>query len=162
MSRTIYVNGNTLVTADGSELGLAESSVGITITPKHLEVKISTFGEVAADVQAMLAEAEIDMTLSQFDPAVVETCLNKSMGVSSLGIMPVAGVLLGAGNKLISLRIASPTGGRPWTFPSCYMTGNPISWPLGNERSLLKLTFKAIPYTSDPSTAAGAILFTRS
>ena len=161
MARNYFVNGNTLVTADGSELGIAESSVSITINPKHLEIKVSTFGpDVPPEVQAMLADANIGMVLVNFDIAVLNTCIRKSMAAATLGTMQIAGTLMGANSHFVSLRIASPTGGVPWTFPSCYLTGSPITWPLGNERSLVSLNFKAIPYVADPASSANAVLFT--
>lgn len=161
MASNYYVNGNTLVTADGSELGLSEGSVTIAIQPKHLDIKVSTFADVPPELQAMLAEATISMVLVYFDPAIVETVLRKSMAAGTLGQMPVAGTLMGANGFFTSLQISSPTGGRPWTFPGAFLTGNPVSWPLGNERTLLQMNFRAIPYSSDPHTAAGAVLFSR-
>lgn len=164
MARDIFVNGNTMVTADGAELGIGENSVTISLTYKHLDVMVSTFGGsqgVPHEVQAMLAEASISMVLANVDPGVLDTVIRKSMASSSIGVMPIAGTLMGGNSFFTSLRISSPVAGRPWTFPTTYLADNPISWPLGNERSLVSLTFRAIPYQADPSSAGGAVLFTR-
>lgn len=161
MARLYYLNGNTMVTADGSELGIAESSITIAINPKHKDITVSTFGDIAPETQAFLADATIAMALVNVDPDIIERCLRKSMASNTLGTMPIAGTLMGANSFFVSLRMASPTGGRPWTFPAAYLTGSPFSWPLGNEKSVITMNWRAIPYQADPSTAAGAVLFNR-
>lgn len=160
MARQFFVNGNTMIYANGVELGLAEGQVSITINPRQMDINVSTFWTaVPAEIQAMLADATIQMNLVNFDVGVLNTCELQSYGASSDGIMPVAGVLMGATGKFISLNIASPVGQQPWTFPSAFLVNSP-SWPLGNERSVVSLSWRAIPYVADPATAAGAVLFT--
>lgn len=161
MAQQFFTNGNTLVTVDGSALGLTESPISISINVHHLDVMIQTFGGsqgVPGDVQQMLADATITMALVYFDPTVLDAALTKSIGGSN-GTMPVAGQLMGVNSKFCNLSLSSPIGGKPWSFPSAYMTGTPITFPIGNERSVTVATWRAIPFKSDPSTAAGAILY---
>lgn len=162
MAANYQVNGNTLVTVDGSELGLTEAPINISINVHHLDVMIQTFGGnqgVPGDVQQMLADATITMALVYFDPSVLDAALAKSIGGGN-GTMPVAGQLMGQASKFCNLNLSSPTGGKPWTFPSAYLTGTPLNYPIGNERTVAVMTWRAIPYKSNPATAAGAILYT--
>ena len=162
MAQAVFTNGNTLVTVDGATLGLTESPISISINVHHLDVMMQTFGGsqgVPGEVQQMLADATITMALVYFDATVIDAALTKSIGGSN-GVMPVAGQLMGLNSKFSVLNLSSPVGGKPWNFPSAYLTGTPLTFPIGNERSIAVMTWRAIPYRSDPSTAAGAILYT--
>ena len=151
-----------MITANGTELGLAVGQVSITINPRFLDINVSTFGpEVPPEIQSMLADATINMTLVNFDVTVLNACITRSMNASAAGIMSAAGALMGGNSLFTSLRIASPVGQLPWTFPSAVLVGSP-QWPLGNERSLVVCNWRAIPYLADPATAAGAVLYTNS
>jgi hypothetical protein len=98
------------------------------------------------------------MTLIHFDPDVVEEIVRLSMGGGNLaGRVGRAGTLLGNGlamfangNNYFSLNIASPAGQRPWRLIACYMPQPAVQWPLGTEKTVCSLSFRAIPYTSDP------------
>lgn len=161
MARNYFVNGNTMVYANGAELGLSNSQISITLNPRHLDIQVSTFGpDVPPEIQAMLADATISMTLVNFDAAVLQACVRRSMACSADGVMPSAGVLMGAASMFTSLNISSPVGQVPWTFPSAYLVAPAVDWPLGNERSIVSLNWRAIPFKLDPADAAGAILYT--
>ena len=69
------------------------------------------------------------------------------------GVLAPAGSLMGnglpafaSGNHYISLNLLSPQLGFPWRFPTSYLTEQPIVIPLGTEKSMVKMRWKAIPY----------------
>ena len=165
MARQYYTNGNCMVTLDGTELGLSEAPISISIVYHHLDIQVSTWGGPnggPAEVQAMGAEAMIAMTLIHFDTGQVQKAIRQSFAGSSNGSMPAAGALMGGSSQFMALRMASPVGGIPWNFPSAYLAQQPLSWPIGNERSALQLNFRAIAYKSDPATMEAAVLYTHS
>jgi hypothetical protein len=160
MARSYFVNGETLVTINGSELGLASDPVTVTLDSKYLDIKVNSFGDVPPEVQFMLTEAQIHMTLVNFDRTVLDTALALSQGgTSTVGQMVSAGTLMGANSNFFSLRLQSPVAVKPWTFGHAYMV-DAFDFPLGVERSLVTCTFRALPYVADPKTAAGAVLWT--
>ena len=173
MARQYVINGETLVSVwildpttqnptihVMAELGLAEKNV--TITPKyyHKDINVDDFGpNVPADVLAMIAECQITMTLVNFDTTVLDKCLSESIGGGTAGTMPGAGIPMGGGlpltnknNHYIGLYLASPILEQPWYFPSSYMPNPPMEFPIGTEKTLAKLTWRAIPYKApDPN-----------
>lgn len=167
MSRYVYVNGESLVYVKGpagsaianlTELGLSDNPITIVLQPMHKEVTADAWGDVPFEVQTMLASVSVSMTLIHFDPAVVEELARLSMGGGAqAGQMGRAGTLLGnnlprfaAGNNFFGLNIASPVGQRPWRLFTCYMPQPAVQWPLGANRSIISLSFRAIPYVQDP------------
>jgi hypothetical protein len=167
VARRIVVNGESLVYVKGpagsaianlSELGLSDNPIVISIQPSHKEVLLDAWGDVPLDVQTMNTQATCTMTLIQFDPDVVEEIARLSMGgASATGRVARAGTLLGnglarfaAGNNYFGLNIASPVGQRPWRFFTTYMPQPAVQWPLGAEKTVVTLSFRAIPYTEDP------------
>lgn len=160
MARDYFINGETMVSVNGAQLGLSEGPVVVSLNLHHLDIKVNSFGDVPPECQFMLAEANVRMTLVHVDRGVLDTAIASSMGGASIGQMPRAGTRM-SGNY-ISLSISSPVGSKPWTFPSAFMTQSPMEFPLGAERSLIVCTFRAIPHVADPATAAGAVLWTYS
>lgn len=164
MAMAIFVNGPTLVTVNGSELGLSDSSIQITLSTDQQDVIVDAWGGVN-DVQAMFSEASISMTLVHFDYSVLQTAILQSMGASAFGQLPVAGTLLGSNSKFMSLRMTSPTQSVPWTFPTAYLKDQPLVIGLGTEKSIATLKWRAIPtYDSSPYNngqgTAGVVLWT--
>lgn len=166
MARDIYINGEVLVRARGGAVGAAVANLGlcsdsVVVTPKfnHLDIQVDAWGGKNGppmDVQWMLAEAQITMTLVHLDAAVLDACLRSSMGgAATAGRMVRAGTRLrgnntiaSTANNLIELYLTAPIAGGgalPWYFPTVYMTGPPVQWPIGVERSLVQATFRAIP-----------------
>lgn len=153
-----------------SELGLTDSPVTISVQINHLDIAVDAFGGQGGappELQCMLGEASINMTLVHFDPDVLNSCLALSYGGAGTGTMPAAGTRMGANaavgaapNKFISLTLSSPVEARPWNFPAAFLTNQPMQFPIGAERSVVSLTWRAIPYTIDPITSAGVVLFT--
>jgi hypothetical protein len=142
-----------------SQLGLADSPITITPTFKFKDVNVDAWGMAPAEVQWMLAEAAISMRLINFDRAVLDACVALSMGGGqpSVGQMARAGTLMGGnvplfspGNNYITLNILSPVDGKPWRFFTSYLAERPMEYPLGTEKSIVQLTWRAIPWTLDP------------
>lgn len=171
MARDFQINGETMVYVKGAantaianltELGLAVDQVRITPNFRHLDIKVDAWGGSdgpPADVQWMLMDVMIQMTLVHFDYDVLEHCLQLSAGGPNAAFhtMTRAGARLGnnfarfeAGNRYIGLNLASPQGQRPWRFYFAYLASQPVTIPLGVERSLVPVTWRAIPYTQDP------------
>lgn len=177
MARSFFVNGETLVQVKGrvdspiasiTQLGLADAPIRITLDYRHKDAQVDAWGgEVPPDTQFMLAEARISMTLIHFDFAVLQTCLQLSMaGAPAEGQMARAGQFMGngqaqfaaavqptgllAGNNYISLNLSSPVQGIPWRFFFSYLSSPPMEFPLGTEKSVVALNWRAIPYTIDP------------
>lgn len=182
MARIFVVNGECLVSVQGmvgtdieeaSELGLAER--GITVTPRysHKDIHVDDFGpDIPIDVLTQLAECTITMTLVDFDPDILDACLAESMGGGIAGTMEGSGILLGAGIPLyedgchyITVTLASPVLGNPWTFPASYMPVHPAEIPLGTSKTLAKLMWRAIPYVvpngNNELVSRGAVVWLR-
>jgi hypothetical protein len=54
------------------------------------------------------------------------------------------------GNNYIGLNLQSAIGQQPWRFLYAYLANNPLQWPIGAERSVVPLTWYAVPYSVDP------------
>lgn len=167
MTRTVYVNGEAMVYVKGmagslianlSELGLADSQIPLTFRPIVEDVIVNAHGRVGCDTQVFLEDCLITMNLVHFDPTILAECYRLSKGApSAAGNVARAGTLLGAGlarfaagNKFIGLNIASPVGSLPWRFFFAYMTGPAFSFPVGNDRTVTTVNWRAIPYQADP------------
>jgi len=143
-----------------TNLGLADTGIRISINTRFDDIMVDAWGqEIPIDVQWMLADANISMTLVHFDRAVLDVCMALSMGGGSIAIGQVAraGQRLGQGlsrftigNNLIGLNLSSPVGNKPWRFWYTYLTGPAVEFPLGTKRSIVTLNWRAIPYTTDP------------
>jgi len=186
MPRDLFVNGEVLVRVRSSafspvgavvrELGLCSDSIVLTPTFKHLDVPLDAWGGangVAPEVQTMLAEFTITMNLIHYDAEVLRDCLQNSLGGRSAaaGVLTRAGTRLGggvaigaAGNMYINLSLSSPGAGVPWYFPAAFLTGNPAEYPIGVERSIVRATWRAIPYAGgaqgtadDPANIVGGV-----
>lgn len=149
-----------------TQLGLAQNGIAIRLNFKHRDINVDAQGpEVPVDVQCFLADAQISMQLVHVDVNVLDTVLQHSMGIAAtgelVGQMPHAGQRMGQGaisagptarfgNNYIGLNLSSPIGGKPWRFYYTYLTGTPFEQPIGTERSIFTLNWRAIPYTNDP------------
>lgn len=167
MARDFFINGETMVAVKGNansgfpgltHLGLADGPIRVRLDFRHMDIQVDAWGgEIPADVQCKLAAATISMTLVHFDRNVLDDCLGQSMGGASVGTVSRAGRRMGGGNArfalnnfYIGLNLLSPVGAKPWRFYYTYLTGPPMEFPLGTERSIVALNWRAIPYTTDP------------
>lgn len=178
MARDFLVNGETMIYCKGQagsaiastqELALAADPVRITLNYYHRDINLDAWGgQVPADTQFMLADATIRFTAIHLDRAIMSECYRLSQcGPSGYpGLMGRAGQRMGnnqalfsagsaatganAGNFYITLGLSSPVGQLPWQFFYCYLTGTASEWPLGTEKSMVPMTWRAIPFTRDP------------
>ena len=173
MSRSFYINGESMVAVKGTigsqiigqgltQLGLTDSPIVVTPNFKHKDINVNAWGsdEVPTDLQSFMSDCNVRMTLVHFDPNVLVECSQLSLNAnpgSAFGTMPRTGLTMGGnaarfgvGNNYIGLNILSPIAGVPWRFLYAYLTGPPFTWPLGTERSLVTLNWRAICYTNDP------------
>lgn len=165
-----FINGPALVSVKGrsgsgisvlSELGLTEGPIRVTPNIRHADIAVNAWGNghVPPEVQIFAADVTISMALVWFNRDILGYCFSESCGVAS----GVEGQLAGTGARLgnnsarfsttnfyISLNITSPNAAVPWRFPSCYMTGPPMEFPLGTERSVVPVNWRCIPYTTNP------------
>lgn len=157
------------------ELGLTQDPVTITPNYYHKDLFVDDFGpNVPSDVMYNLVDVNLSMNLVHYDHRVLGYCLAESMGgtgvadriafegfsplapanmISGLGFSVGAGALMGkgkvlwaSGNHLVSVSLRSPQGGVPYRFRACYLTQPPVVIPLGTERSIVQLNWRAIPY----------------
>ena len=181
MARDFYVNGETMCSVKGnssssisaiSQLGLCTDQVSISFQNNHQGIQVNTFWDIPPEYQYALGEATITTNLVHFDYTVYKECLRLSAGgAPAVGQMPRAGSRMGGGVarfapgwNFISLNFSAPVGGQPLNFYNCMLTGPAASFPLGNERSIVQLQWKACLYQADPwgggTGALGAVLYT--
>ncbi len=181
MARDLLINGETMVYVKGNvttqisgltELGLSSDQIRIRPNFRYLDIMVNAWGNAfPIDVQNMLTDVNITMTLVHYDQVVLDICLRESMGgAAAFGTLPRAGSRLGggvarfaAGNHYVGLNLASPVNNKPYRFYFAYLDGPPIELPLGTERSLVTCNWRAVPYTVDPWNAGvgslGTVIF---
>lgn len=182
MARLYFDNGECMVTVKNAQipftqLGLAQDPIDLSFDVQHFDIKVDTWGPlVAPERQMMLGGATLTMNLVHFDQAVLDQCVQQAFCVTTAaGTMPRAGTLMGnnaalqtAGNYYLQVMLSSPVAGKPWCFFACYLTGNPLQFPIGTERTVARTTFKVIPYppNGDPwnngQGALGVVLWNNS
>lgn len=149
------------------ELGLSVDP--IRVTPRFVQqgIHCDDFGpDIPADIIQYLADATIHMRLVHYDPVVLARCVSESLAtlvvnqnIPNDGTLGPAGQPLGAGvqwgtpgNRYIQLNLygAQPSPGSVLgnflQFPTAILAEQPIEYPLGTEKSIVALTWKAIPY----------------
>lgn len=167
MGRDYYIQGECMVKVRGGahipdfvgdvsrELGLA--SEGIRVAPQfsHQDLPAADFGgHSAPEVLWMGGDCRVSMTLVHFDKDLLEFCVMEAMGGVSGGVFAPCGRPMGAnrdlyasGNHYITLFLTSTgSSGLPYRFPACYLAERPLEIPLGTERSLVRLEWRAVPY----------------
>lgn len=166
MARDFFINGETMVYVKGNtdtplsgltELGLASEKITCTPVFKGEDLIVDAWGDVPVDVQFMLAELRVSMTLVHIDRAVLDIVIRESMaGASSIGSLPRAGTRMGggvprfvSGNHYLGLNLSSPVGGKPWRFFFAYLFDQQ-EIDMGTKRSFFVLNWRVIPYTIDP------------
>lgn len=179
MARGFIIPGEAMVAVKGpsgslianlTNLGLASDEIKVTPKLNKLDVTVNAWGDDPVDVQQMGGEATITMNLVHVDRAVLDVCILLAMGLTTgnVGTFPRAGRMLGglngvggarfaANNCYIGLNISSPIGGgglgaglRPWRFYYAYLADTPVAFPVGVQRSIIAVTWRAITYTNDP------------
>jgi len=164
-----------------TQLGLTDRNGVVRITPnfRGKDLDVDPWGDAPADIQFMLADATITMTLVHIDRTVLDICLSESMAGAgaipggangTVGTFPRAGSRMGnntprfspngtlnpstgqvtTGNHYIGLNLSGPVSNKPWRFFFAYLAERPLETPIGVERSTFQLTWRAVPYTQDP------------
>jgi hypothetical protein len=185
MARGFFIPGECLVMVKGHgllangnnpglwELGLSSERINVAPRTSHKELKTDDYGEdIPAELLYFLSDCDISMTLIHFDDMVLRRCLGESMagaggkeadGDISEGVYAAAGTPMGgwnkpltAGNHYISLMILCQQSGLPWRFPTAYLPMSPMQWPLGTEKSVVSLRWRAIAYANPPDINQGS------
>lgn len=178
MSRSFYIAGECMVSVrggaqmsgqaigDATELGLTSDQISVTPTFYHGDVKVDDFGpNTPANVQGLLAEVSLSMTLVHYDDSVLDICLDESLGggggFNTFGADGLrAGARLAPAGRLLSryrnaywsgwhyvaVTIQTPVAGDVFRFRQCYLAQQPVVIPLGTEASLVRCNWRCIPY----------------
>lgn len=156
-----YVQTKTAAGPAYESLGMSED--GITVRERHLytDVRTDVAGDAPADRQVRGATAEITMTLSSWDTAVLTKVLNLSKGIASAsaeGALGAPGTLLGAGAFAFSLALLSSTASPFWWVSSHLVDPGR---KLGTKYNTLDLTFFAWVYLPATTVAWGTQTLTQ-
>jgi len=149
------------------ELGLAEDQIRIRPRFVHKDINVDDYGpDIPADVIALMADCTISMNLVHTSIPTLDVCLGEALGgqvedsdndgsLLPFGTLPGAGLTLGRGCQplasgchYVSLSLLSPQLKLPWRFPTAYLYGTPMEWPLGTKYSSISLNWRAIPYSA--------------
>lgn len=166
MGRAFYIEGECMVLVKGpsnstigtlSQLGLTSDPIEVVQDYRHLPIDVNAYGQVPPEIQAMGMMARVTMNLVHFDPTVLATCVQLAQQAPAEGQLGHAGALMGnglarfaVGNNYVGLNLQSAIGAQPWRFLYTLLIGQPLSWPLGAERSIVRVSFQAVPYSQDP------------
>lgn len=172
MPRQYFINGESMITVKGTvsspliasvvQLGLTQDPIRIMEDFHHEDIRVDAYGKHnPPELQMFGSQALLSMNLVHYDPLVLQECIRLSMGgtngAASEGQQSRAGTLMGGNqplyaalNNYISVNILSPEGGVPWLFYACYLANRPVEYPLGTERSVVQLNWRAIAYSVDP------------
>lgn len=187
MARSFYINGESMVNIQGpsdspvipvqTQFGLAADAIRVTIIKHSKKLIVDAYGQDnPVDEQVFGAEAIIDINFIHFDAAILAECIRLMLpGAVTEGLLgragrprggPISGLsALGTGTHFVALNITSPVMGLPYTFPYCYLDEQPVTIPLGTEKSIVQTRFRAIAYTVDPWGGSvgslGSTLYTR-
>lgn len=180
MGRDFFIAGECMVSVKGAadsyisqltQLGLSSDPISVTFAHAHKEMKVDAWGGPGngvgpPEIQFFGGDAQVQMTLIHYDHIILDACLLESRGIASQnfagntsrnGQIGRTGARMGnnkarfaAGNRFFSVNISSPVSGKPYRFWYCYMPMPPVIFPLGTEKTVAQVTFRAIPYTTDP------------
>lgn len=173
MALDLFQAGEVLVTVKGAggsalasvqQLGYCESAPSWNPSWQGLDVIVNAFGQGPAEVQQMALMATLSLPLVYFDAAVLDAMISESTGGAGAGANSYAGKRLGGGQPLysagchfFSIGLSSPVAAKPYTFLACHLTGQPISFPVGAERSIVQVNLRAISYNPTPTSLAGVV-----
>lgn len=173
MSRKFYINGESMVrvklpqssSLNGwNDLGLAEDRIEVGLMIHSEALYVDSYGKRnPIDEQVFGGEAVITMRLIHFDPVVLQECVRLTFpawgtaGSPTEGQLGRAGTTRGQGaaigsssNSYITLNISSPVAVLPYNFPTVYLRDDPYTFPVGAEKTVAILKWKALAYSTDP------------
>ena len=153
-----------------ADLGLAVDQINQEPKYKFKPVTPDDFGDTAAEVIVMAADASVRMRLIHWDSDVLDACsLCSQAGNVSYANTPVPGILMGnnlallaSGNYFMRLSLLSRNGNayKETRYPAAYLDDEPYKWPIGTEATILDLKWKAIPYTRmNAVSGAGGVAY---
>lgn len=183
MARDYLIHGEALVKvkgmvgtsiADVQELGLSDKQIKLIPRFLHKGLLVNDYGDVPAGIVTRLADAFIEMTLVNFDKDILRACWGEAQGgwFGATGTLQGAGVILDGGAarfadgwRYISLNLTYSVGtiqggssdgfnGMPWRFYKTYICDPPQEFPIGNDRTIVKIRWHALPYQT-PSYSPG-------
>jgi hypothetical protein len=155
-------NGN-----DQAELGLTTDKVRVFPVYHHQDVYTDDYGpNVPVETLWGMSEARIFMDLVHYDTDVLDQCMALAAGVDESltplypdeldGLAGPAGRPMGAGlplydanNNYLSVYLIPAnflSAKRPYRFKACYIDSRPLEIPLGTERTMVRLSWRCIPY----------------
>lgn len=176
MARQIVVNGEVLLRVKGaqgtalanlSDFGLSEAPTVMTFKFVHKDITMDAAGGVVpVEIQAMMSEVLISTTMIQTDLDILEELMRLAMGGGAqFGQTGRAGTLMGGGvarfqpgYKFVGLNLTSPVLNRPWRFFHTYLMSPMGAWPIGTEKSVIPVTFRAVAYSPDPWNGGNGML----
>lgn len=160
--------------AGAAQLGLAPDPIQVTLNEHSKPLIVDAYGQDnTIDEQVFGGDALINMTLIHFSAIALSECTRLAWAsaptegtLGRAGFRRGNGVALGAaGSSFINLNIASPIAGLPYNFPAAWLAERPVVIPLGTEKSMVRLTWKACAYSIDPwnggTGSLGAVLYNR-
>lgn len=154
MSKSLHINQDCLVSYNTLELGYSLDSIKIIPIFYHQDIHTDDFGSsVPALILGMLAEVRIEMQLVYYDTTTLYLAWMDSGNEESFGKFAGAGKII-TGKEL---KIEGANSDLNWTFPKAFLTERPLEYPLGNERSIVRLTWRAVglPEAADEVKSAG-------
>lgn len=183
MPRAFQINGESLVVVTGpagsaiavpTQLGLSSDAVRVTMYEVSEEVHVDAYGKGnPVDEQVFGGWARIEMNMVHFSQLTLAECVRLAFpGALVEGSLGSAGRLRGnqvpvgnAFSSFITLNIASPRESLPYNFLTAWLAEQPYMMPLGTERSIARLIWKANAYSVDPwnggAGSLGAVLYNR-
>lgn len=153
-------------------LGVSVDGVSIEFRDFTEPVFTDTFGpDVPFDEQQMLQDAIIRAQLVWYDATVYSNIRSRPAVVNSgtAGTLGFAGELWGAGAMYFPLLVYPKVGAAslngydndPYNFPKArLLDAQPMK--VGTRRTLLDVTFRALPYTGTAGSTLGAVLWSNS
>lgn len=166
MANTYHVHGPLYVqtkTNAGAYETLGMSEDGGEVNERHFYKDLMTdvAGDAPADRQFRGATAEISLTMSAWDSAVLTKILNLSKAVaaaSAEGSLGAPGVLLGNGGFAFSLALQSSLDG-PFWWTSAHLVDP--GRPLGTQYGKVRCRFFAWVYLDPTVVTFGSQVLTR-
>lgn len=145
--------------ANLTDFALTESPMTMTFKFVHSDITMDAAGGVIpVEIQANMTEVIISASLIHTDVAVLQELMRLTMGGgNAFGQTGRAGTLMGGGvarfqpgYKFVGLNLTSPVLNLPWRFLHSYLMSPLGAWPLGTQKSVIPVTFRAIAYSPDP------------
>lgn len=193
MPRNFVINGESMVSvtgpdgvaflSGGSQLGLTTDAITVDLEINSEPLIVDAYGKNnPVDEQVFGGTATIVMNLIHFNAGVLAAIVQMQFPAYGVTVAEGAlgragsrrggGINLGApGNNYITLSIynavpnSASTVQSCFQFPTAYLKEQPYHFPLGTEKSVVRLVWRALAYSVDPwnngTGSQGVPLYTR-